>query len=91
MTIASHFAADFRDSAAFGWVMLPARHDWHTLIRHKNEEIARLNAVYRELLSSAGCSLFDDRATFVDAHTLEQVRGYAVAKIKEAIAAVTGG
>jgi glutathione reductase (NADPH) len=70
MTMASHFSADFRDSAEFGWVVPPARHDWPTLIRHKNEEIARLNGVYRELLSSAGCTLFDDRATFVDAHTL---------------------
>jgi glutathione reductase (NADPH) len=79
MTIASHFAADFQDSAAFGWVVPPVRHDWHTLIRHKNEEIARLNTVYRDLLSSAGCSLFDDRATFIDAHTLRVGRSTVTA------------
>jgi glutathione reductase (NADPH) len=79
MTMASHFASDFHDAAGFGWEVPPARHDWQTLMRHKNMEIARLNEVYRAMLSSAGCTLLDDRATFVDAHTLQVGRSMVTA------------
>jgi glutathione reductase (NADPH) len=48
-------------------------------MRRKNMEIARLNGVYRAMLSSAGCTLFDDRATLVDAHTLQVGRSMVTA------------
>jgi glutathione reductase (NADPH) len=85
MTMASHFASDFQDAAGFGWDVPPARHHWQMLMNNKNVEIARLNGVYRALLSSAGCTLFDDRATLVDAHTL-RVGGSTVTADKILIA-----
>jgi glutathione reductase (NADPH) len=85
MTMASHFASDFQDAAGFGWEVPPTRHDWQALMKNKNVEIARLNGVYRALLSSAGCALFDDRATLVDAHTL-RVAGSTVTAEKILIA-----
>jgi glutathione reductase (NADPH) len=78
LTMASHFASDFQDAAGFGWDVPLPRHDWQTLMRHKNVEIARLNGVYRTLLASVGCTLFDDRAALLDAHTL-RVGGSTVA------------
>src|SRR5579871_6290521 len=45
---ASHFAEDFEDSAAYGWTV-PERHlDWNVLIANKNNEIARIENVYRD-------------------------------------------
>ena len=33
--------------------------------------MARLNGIYGRLLTGAGCSIFEARASFIDAHTLD--------------------
>ncbi|UCE87543.1 MAG: glutathione-disulfide reductase, partial [Deltaproteobacteria bacterium] len=48
----------------------PPSFDWSVLIRNKDREIERLNAVYRGLLADAGVDLFEGRATVEDAHTV---------------------
>ena len=71
---ASHFSEEFKDVEGFGWAPIAAnaiRHDWPKLIANKNAEIARLNTIYRRLIEGAGAKIFDKRATFRDAHTLE--------------------
>jgi glutathione reductase (NADPH) len=70
MAMAAHYAADFDDAAGFGWTVGDRSHDWTTLIANKDREIARLNEIYRSVLSGSGCTLFDARATFLDPHTL---------------------
>jgi glutathione reductase (NADPH) len=59
------------DAAGFGWTIKKGPHDWAKLIAAKDKEIGRLNAIYRRLLDSAGASIFDARATFIDPHTLD--------------------
>ena len=71
MAIGAHFAADFADSAGFGWTAPRPVHDWKTLIDRKEVEIKRLNAFSRSLLMKSGCTVFDDRATLLDPHTIE--------------------
>ena len=71
LVYASHFAHDFVDAAGFGWQVDERRHDWRALIGNKDQEIARLNGVYRRLLEGAGCTLFEKTATLVDAHTID--------------------
>ena len=71
---AAHFREDFKDAEGFGWAPIPRqaiRHDWPTLIRNKNAEIARLNAAYRRLIEGASARIFDKRAHLRDAHTIE--------------------
>jgi len=68
---ASHFRDDFEDAAGFGWSVGDRSFDWSTLVANKNREIARLNAVYRKLLSDAGVDLIEGRAHVSDAHTVE--------------------
>ena len=71
LVYAAHFVRDFADAAGYGWTVGDRSHDWPTLIRHKNEEITRLNGVYRRLLANAGAELFDARAHLVDRNTVQ--------------------
>jgi glutathione reductase (NADPH) len=45
LVYASHYAADFRDAAGFGWTVGPRSIDWAKLIANKDTEIHRLNRV----------------------------------------------
>ena len=70
LVYAAHFSQDFQEARGFGWTVGRSRHDWARLIANKNDEIARLNGVYRHLLEGAGVTLYETRATLVDAHTV---------------------
>ena len=76
------------DAAGFGWTMQKGPHDWGKLIAAKDREINRLEGLYRKLLSGAGATVFDGRAVFIDAHTIE-VAGKRITAEKIVIA--TGG
>ena len=76
------------DAAGFGWTIKKGPHDWRKLIAAKDKEISRLEAIYRKLLQGAGATVFDARAVFVDAHTLD-VGGKRVTA--ERIVVATGG
>ena len=66
----AHFRDDFEDAAGFGWSVGRRRLDWTRLIGGKNREIARLDEVYRQMLSAAGVELIEGRAAVIDAHTV---------------------
>lgn len=68
---AAHYGEDIGDAAGYGWRVAPPAFDWRTLRANKDREIARLNAVYAQLLAGAGVTLLRGRATLVDAHTVE--------------------
>jgi len=71
LVYASHFAEDFEDAAGFGWTVGERRFDWARLIANKNQEIERLNGVYKRLLDQAGVTHIEGRARLVDAHTVQ--------------------
>jgi len=85
---AGEYGAWADDAAGFGWEIRKGPHDWAKLIAAKDREIARLNGIYRRLLDSAGASVFEARASFLDAHTLD-VGGTRVSA--ERIVIATGG
>ena len=68
---AAHYGEDIEDAAGYGWRAAPAVFDCPTLVANKDREIARLNAVYAKLLTGAGVTLIEARATVADAHTVE--------------------
>src|SRR4249920_97394 len=70
LVYASHYGEDFADMAGFGWTVGEKRFDWAQLIANKNNEISRLNGVYRKLLGDAGVDLLEGHAQIVDAHTI---------------------
>ena len=84
LVMAAEYGAAAADSAGFGWDVAPGRHDWPRLIAAKNKEIERLNGAYKRLMS--GCTSFEARATFIDAHTLD-VGGQKVTAERIVIAA----
>jgi glutathione reductase (NADPH) len=67
----AHYSEDLEQAHAYGWSAGEPTFDWPTLIAHKNAEIARLNEVYRSLLSKSGARLYEGHARLVDPHTIE--------------------
>ena len=59
---ASHFSEVFEEAASFGWHVPAVSHDWPTLRANKEQEITRLEGIYRTNLANAGVELFDTRA-----------------------------
>jgi glutathione reductase (NADPH) len=76
------------DAAGFGWTIQKGPHDWSKLIAAKDREIARLEGIYRKLLTAAGATVFDARAVLVDPHTVELAGKRVTA---ERIVIATGG
>ncbi len=68
---AAHYGEDFQHAAGFGWTRAAADFDMARLVANKNQEISRLNGIYRRLLETAGVTILDVRATLFDAHTVE--------------------
>ena len=68
---AAHWREEFEVAQAYGWSGGEPKFEWPTLLANKDREIARLNAVYERLLTSAGVEIVRGRATVVDAHTVE--------------------
>ena len=69
------YGADFGpaldDAKGFGWNMDNISHDWQTLRDNKDQEIKRLNGIYKNLLDRAGVDIIHGFATFEDAHTIK--------------------
>jgi glutathione reductase (NADPH) len=75
LVYASRFHGDFEDAAGFGWTVPHISFDWKTLIANKDKEIGRLETVYGTLLEKSGVKVFKNRATLVDAHTVQVAGG----------------
>jgi glutathione reductase (NADPH) len=88
LVMAAEYGATTADARGFGWESAPGAHDWSALIAAKDKEISRLNGIYRRLLDQSGAKIFDARAKFIDAHTLD-VGGQRITAEKIVIA--TGG
>lgn len=67
---ASQFHEHFEDAAGFGWEVGESRFDWKRLVAAKDQEITRLEGLYRKGLTNAGAEQIDSRAELVDAHTV---------------------
>ena len=67
---AAHYATAQRESQGYGWEGPAARLNWSTLKANRARELARLNAVYADLLRASGVTLFEGWARLLDPHTL---------------------
>ncbi|MDP3876178.1 MAG: glutathione-disulfide reductase [Methylobacter sp.] len=67
---ASQFQEQFQAAEGFGWTLEKPSFDWASLIASKNQEIKRLQAVYRSRLQQSGATVITGRATVLDAHTV---------------------
>ncbi|WP_299613820.1 FAD-dependent oxidoreductase [uncultured Tateyamaria sp.] len=87
------FASEFSDVAevgnAYGWNMTSGTFDWQNFRSHLNNELDRLEGVYRSLLKNSGVDTFDARAKLKDKHTVELSDGQT--KTAKTILVATGG
>lgn len=65
---AAHYAADFADSAGFGWSVGTPEFSWPVLRDNKKKEIARLNTIYQQLLEKAGVTVHHGHASLAGPH-----------------------
>jgi len=70
-TYASAYSEVFEDAAGFGWAVGEAHFDWKKLVAAKNREVTRLEGLYRQGLEKSQVRIYQNRAVFVDAHTLQ--------------------
>ncbi|MCA1369924.1 glutathione-disulfide reductase [Bradyrhizobium sp. BRP14] len=59
---ASQYSEHFEDAAGFGWTVGESRFDWRKLVAAKEQEITRLEGLYRKGLANAGAEILDTRA-----------------------------
>ena len=70
MVYGSRIGFDIEDARGFGWSIPTVSHDWEALIRAKDDEITRLEGLYRKGLDGAGATIFDERAELVGPHEI---------------------
>jgi glutathione reductase (NADPH) len=90
LVYASRFTDEFEDAEGFGWSIEGARFDWQSLIAAKDNEIARLEAVYGATLAKFNVELFAERATVAAPHGVKLTQSGRTASAK-AILIATGG
>jgi glutathione reductase (NADPH) len=66
----ARYADHFEDARGFGWAIDRPPFDWATLRDNKDQEIARLGAIYRSMLERAGVEVIDGRGQLTDANTV---------------------
>jgi glutathione reductase (NADPH) len=70
MVYASGYAEAMNDAEGFGWTIGKRSFDWGTLIGKIDEELDRLEGLYRKGLTGNGVQVFDARAVVKDGHTV---------------------
>jgi glutathione reductase (NADPH) len=71
LVYASHIHDEIADAAGFGWTIPAAQFSWPKLIENKDREIARLSAIYVDLLKKSKVQVIEARARLFDPHTVE--------------------
>lgn len=71
MVYASHFPELFTDAEGYGWSPVKSELDWPKMMTAVNNEVIRLNGIYQRMLDNSKVEFLNDRAKFIDHHTLQ--------------------
>jgi glutathione reductase (NADPH) len=71
MVYASHFPAHFEEATGYGWSPVHSTLDWSKLIHVVEQEVTRLNGIYKRMLDNSKVEIFPKYARFIDSHTVE--------------------
>jgi glutathione reductase (NADPH) len=74
MVYASEFGRSLHHMKGYGWNVENATYDHNLFMDKMHREVDRLSGIYARNLRNAGVELIDDRAEFVDPHTLRLVK-----------------
>ena len=78
MVYASEYPGLMQDARAYGWQVTSGAFDWPHFRARLEAELTRLEGAYRGGLNGAGVTIFDMRATLIDAHTVALADGRRV-------------
>ena len=71
-TYAAQFNGDFNTAKSYGWeVPEKISFNWQTLIKNKDQEIERLNDIYKSILEKNKVDRIDGYASFKDSEIIE--------------------
>jgi glutathione reductase (NADPH) len=70
MVYASRFAIEFEESRGYGWTMETPRFNWATLAKNRDQEVDRLEKIYRGNLEKSCVDIIEGHARLVDANTV---------------------
>ncbi|MFN3314995.1 MAG: glutathione-disulfide reductase, partial [Hyphomonas sp.] len=70
MVYAGGYGKHIQKSAGYGWSVGDVSYDHAKFMNGLHAEVERLSAIYDRNLQNAGATVFNERAEFVDAHTL---------------------
>jgi glutathione reductase (NADPH) len=90
MVYASQYGKSIAKSAGYGWSVDEVSYDHAKFLAGMHAEVDRLSAIYDRNLKSAGVEVFEERAEFVDAHTLRLTKSGKTITAKKILIA-TGG
>ncbi|HXV30718.1 MAG TPA: glutathione-disulfide reductase, partial [Sinorhizobium sp.] len=87
---ASQYSEHFEDAAGFGWTVDDSRFDWKKLVSAKEQEISRLEGLYRKGLANAGAEMLDTRAELVGPHEVRLLASGKTVTAERIVIAVGG-
>ncbi|WP_414897072.1 glutathione-disulfide reductase [Rhodovulum sp. YEN HP10] len=89
MVYASAFPQSVEDARAYGWQVHGGEFDWSLFKARLDDELTRLEGIYRGNLERAGVEIFDSRAVLADPHRVRLADG--TEKTARHILIATGG
>ncbi len=89
MVFASGYSEVFDDARAYGWDVQDGPFDWSKFSTKLNNELDRLEGIYRKLLDGSNVEIVDARARLKDPHTITLSTGRDVTA--KHILVATGG
>jgi glutathione reductase (NADPH) len=70
MVYASRFAIEFEEARGYGWRLDTPTFHWETLTQNRDQEVDRLEKVYRANLEKSGVQIFEGHARLTDTQTV---------------------
>jgi glutathione reductase (NADPH) len=70
MVVASRYGDAFDSAVGYGWERERLRFDWTKLAGRTQQEVGRLEGLYRSMLERSGARLLSGRAVLADANTI---------------------
>ena len=71
MVYASDYGRKLKEAAAYGWDIKAGEFDFPAFMANLHAEVDRLSGIYMSGQVNAGVDVFEERAEFVDAHTIK--------------------
>lgn len=71
MVYASDYGRKLKEAAAYGWDVKAGEFDFPAFMANLHAEVDRLSGIYMSGQVNAGVDVFEERAEFVDAHTIK--------------------